>query len=217
MKRTDTLSMASQSSNDTCRVDGCHSPIFSTELCGKHKKQEQRQRAAFIKVRPDETWCPSYFKPDLKIRKGRNPKPGVVSLDVAAVTHGYDQAGKLDRLPIKPKTKHLPKEGGDSRVDTWGQAGKQANKTRRKNIAQEYKAVHYAERDRALFLGKQKLPRTAHVPTVPLTLNPSGWGRSASGNLAGDYGPDGKYRVFPRGVSKPCQCNACKESRKSRA
>jgi hypothetical protein len=212
-----TTSATELQSSNPCRVDGCHSPVFSTGLCGRHKKQQQRQRAAFITVRPDEEWCPELFVPDLRVRKGRNPKPGIVPLAVAAVTHGYDQDGELERLPKKAKTKHLPKDDRDSRVDAWGQAGKQANKTRRKNIAQEYKAVHYAERDRALFLGKQKLPRTPHIPTVPLTLNPSGWGKSSpAGNLAGAFTGEG-YKVFPRGVSKPCQCRACKASRKARA
>jgi hypothetical protein len=146
----------------------------------------------------------------------------MVPLEVAAATHGFDVHGNEIRLPKKAKAKHLPKEGGDSRVDTWGNAGKQANKTHRKNMAQQFKTTHYAERDRAVWLRGQgvsvpKLPRTAHVPTVPLTRNPAGWGRSATGNLAGDWGPDGKYRVFPKGVSKPCTCKACKRSRKSRA
>jgi hypothetical protein len=223
MAQTDTSSMASQSLSDTCRVESCHSPVWATGLCSKHKRQEGRQRAAFIKVRPDEQWCPDFFVPDLKVKKGRNPRPSMVPLEIAAVTRGYDLAGNLDRLPIKPKTKHLPKEGGDSRVDTWGNAGKQANKTHRKNMAQQFKTVHYAERDRQVWLRGQglpapKLPRTCHVPSIPATSNPSGWGKSPGyGTRVGAYGADGKYRLFPQGLSKPCQCRACRASRKARA
>jgi hypothetical protein len=211
-----------QSLSSTCTVEDCGSPVHATGYCSKHKKQEQRQRSAFIKVRPDESWCPEYFKPDLKIKKGRNPKPGMVPLEVAAITHGFDLHGNEIRLPKKAKTKHLPKEGGDSRVDTWGNAGKQANKTHRKNMAVEFKTVHHAERDRAVWLRGQgvsvpKLPRTAHVPTVPLTRNPAGWGKSSGyGSRTGAYGADGKYRLFPQGVNKPCQCKSCKRSRRAR-
>jgi hypothetical protein len=141
-----------------------------------------------------------------------------VSLDVAAVTHGYDQHGNLVRLEKKAKTKHLPKNE-DSAADV--RTGKKWEANHRKNATQPFKTTHYAERDRAMWLRGQgesvpKLPRTAHVPTVPLTRNPAGWGRSATGNLAGDWGPDGKYRVFPQGVNKPCTCKSCKASRKAR-
>jgi hypothetical protein len=224
-----TTSATELQSSNPCQVEGCHSPVFSTGLCGRHKKQQQRQRAAFIKVRPGEEWRDDYFLADVKGRRGRNPKPSLVPLEVAATTHGYSAEGELERLPKKAKAKHLPQEGGDSRVDTWGNASAKANKTRRKGIVAEYKSIHYAEKDRALFLGK-KPPRMAHVPTVPATLNPAGWRRSPRPRLVGAFthvevvetsmGSDVRmsgYRVSPEGLSKPCKCKSCKQGRKARA
>jgi hypothetical protein len=227
-----TLTTASESLK-TCRE--CEEPVFSNGLCSRHCKQMQRQRDAFMKVYPGRTWCPSYFVADVRVKKGRNPKPSMVSLDVAAGTHGYDQAGNLTRLDKKAKTKHLPKEGGDSRVDTWGNAGKQANKTHRKNMVQQFKTVHYAERDRAVWLRGQgvsvpNLPRTAHIPTVPLSRNPAGWGKSSPPSRwvgaftnvemveteMGSYERMSGYRITPTGVSKPCACKACRQSRRQR-
>jgi hypothetical protein len=231
----DTLNMASQSLSDMCRVDGCHSSVFSTELCGKHKKQEQRQRSAFIKVRPDETWRPSYFKPDLKVKRGRNPKPQVISLDrykadMGAAGWAADIHGNLTRLPDKPKPTYKPKDGESSNSAADSTAIGKWDAKWRKNASTEFKSVHWAERDRAMFLGQGKLPRTAHVPTVPLTRNPAGWGESspparwvgAFTNVETVDGPMGSYermsgyRIAPRGVSKPCQCSACRQSRNQR-
>jgi hypothetical protein len=209
-----------------CTVSGCDSPIHATELCSKHKKQQQRQRAAFIKVRPGEEWRDEHFVPDVKVKRGRNPKPQILSLDrykadMGAAGWGADIHGNLTRLPDKPKPTYKPKDGESSNsAADHTPIGKWDAKWRR-NQTQQFKAVHYAERDRAMWLRGQgvlapRLPRTAHVPTVPLTRNPAGWGASKSGDLAGAFTSDG-YKVFPRGVSKPCQCKACKESRKSRA
>jgi hypothetical protein len=222
---SDTTSTAALSSSSNCRVEGCDSPVHATELCSKHKRQELRQRSAFIKTRPGKEWCQSYFVADVKVKRGRNPKPSLVSLDVAAVTHGYDQHGNLTRLDKKAKTKHLPKEG-DSAADV--RSGKKWEANWRKNATTEFKSVHWAERDRAMFLGKT-VPRTAHVPTIPLTRNPAGWGRSPwptqVGAFAhvetvetsmGSYERMSGYRITPTGLSKPCTCKACKASRKSR-
>jgi hypothetical protein len=214
------MSSTESPSLNNCKVEGCESTVHATELCGKHKKQEQRQRAAFIRVRPDEQWCPSNFKPDVKVKRGRNPRPQILSLDrykadMGAAGWAADIHGNLTRLPAKPKPTYKPKDGesSNSAADVTG-VGKWDAKWR-KNQTQIFKSIHWAERDRALFLGK-KIPRTAHVPDIPLTSNPAGWGRSPSPTLAGAFTSDG-YRVFPQGVSKPCQCKACKASRKNRA
>jgi hypothetical protein len=152
-----TTSTTASQNLSSCKVDGCHAPVFSTKLCTKHKKQEQRQRQAFVKTRRE--WREEFFVPDLKIKKGRNPRPSMVPLEVAA--HLFDSDG--NRLPIKAKKKHVSRDGetSDSAADV--RTAKKWEANWRKNGTREFKTVHYAERDRAVWLRGQGEP----APKLP--------------------------------------------------